>query len=161
MKTKKLSSEQLETMSYTDVANLILTENGKMMNIQELFKNVISLMELPESYFESKIADFFGLLSTDKRFVMLEKGNWDLRDNHTSKVIIADEPTGNLDSANAIEVMNILKSIFLAERRTPQIRFSCALFCNGRRNAPYVKHALPDRKLFGIRIPQKHFLARP
>ena len=27
------------------------------------------------------------------------------------KVIIADEPTGNLDSANAIEVMNILKSI--------------------------------------------------
>ena len=91
MKTKKLSSEQLETMSYTDVANLILTENGKMMNIQELFKNVISLMELPESYFESKIADFFGLISTDKRFVMLEKGNWDLRDNHTSKVIIADD----------------------------------------------------------------------
>ena len=27
------------------------------------------------------------------------------------KVIIADEPTGNLDSANALEVMNILKSI--------------------------------------------------
>ncbi len=27
------------------------------------------------------------------------------------KVIIADEPTGNLDSANAVEVMNILKSI--------------------------------------------------
>lgn len=27
------------------------------------------------------------------------------------KIIIADEPTGNLDSANAIEVMNILKSI--------------------------------------------------
>lgn len=27
------------------------------------------------------------------------------------KVIIADEPTGNLDSANAIDVMNILKSI--------------------------------------------------
>ena len=27
------------------------------------------------------------------------------------KIIIADEPTGNLDSANAVEVMNILKSI--------------------------------------------------
>lgn len=91
MKTKKLSSEQLETMSYADVANLVLTENGKMMNIQDLFKNVISLMELPESYFESKIADFFGLLSTDKRFVMLEKGNWDLRDNHSSKIVIDED----------------------------------------------------------------------
>ena len=35
MKTTKLTSEQLETMSYADVANLILTEAGHMMNIQE------------------------------------------------------------------------------------------------------------------------------
>ena len=27
------------------------------------------------------------------------------------KIIIADEPTGNLDSANTIEIMNIIKSI--------------------------------------------------
>lgn len=91
MKTTKLTSEQIETMSYADVANLILTENGHMMNIQDLFMKVIKLMELPESYFESKIADFFGLLSTDKRFIMLEKGNWDLRINHSSKIVIEDD----------------------------------------------------------------------
>lgn len=91
MKTTKLTSEQLETMSYADVANLVLSENGKMMNIQDLFMKVISLMELPESYFESKIADFFGLLSTDKRFIMLEKGNWDLRVNHSNKIVIEDD----------------------------------------------------------------------
>ena len=28
-----------------------------------------------------------------------------------AELIIADEPTGNLDSANTLEVMNILKSI--------------------------------------------------
>ena len=90
MKTK-LTSEQLETMSYTDVANLVLTEYGKKMKIQDLFQKVITAMELPESYFESKIADFFQLLSTDKRFIMVDKGFWDLSQNHSKKIVIEDE----------------------------------------------------------------------
>ena len=91
MKTIKLTSEQIEQMSYTDVANLVLKENGKKMKIQDLFQQVIKLMQLPDSYFESKIGDFFGLLSTDKRFTMLEKGFWDLAENHSKKVIIDDD----------------------------------------------------------------------
>ena len=88
MKTIKISDEELETMSHTDVAYVILKGNGSKMTIQELFKTVIDVMHLPESYFESKIADFFQLLATDKRFIMLEKGFWDLSDNHTKKVVI-------------------------------------------------------------------------
>ena len=40
-----------------------------------------------------KIADFYTALSTDKRFILLDNGKWDLRSNHTSdKVIkVADE----------------------------------------------------------------------
>lgn len=91
MKTIKLTSEQIEQMSYTDVANLVLKEHGKKMKIQDLFQKVIKLMKLPDSYFESKIGDFFGILSTDKRFIMLEKGFWDLAENHSKKVIIDDE----------------------------------------------------------------------
>lgn len=91
MKSTNLSSEELELMSYTDVANLILTENGKKMKIQDLFAKVIKVMKLPDSYFESKIGDFFGLLSTDKRFIMLEKGYWDLRINHSNKIVIDDD----------------------------------------------------------------------
>ena len=91
MKKVKLSPEELEQMSHADVANIVLKENGKKMTIQDLFKEVIRIMSLPESYFESKIGDFFGLLSTDKRFIMLEKGFWDLKDNHSTKVIIEDE----------------------------------------------------------------------
>lgn len=90
MKKLQLTSEQKEQMSYADVANLVLTENGSKMKIQDLFKAVIESMELPESYFESKIGDFFGLLSTDKRFMMLEKGFWDLRKNNASNVSILD-----------------------------------------------------------------------
>lgn len=91
MKSIKLTSEELEQMSHADVANLVLKENGKKMSIQDLFKEVIKIMSLPESYFENKIGDFFGLLSTDKRFIMLEKGFWDLKDNHSTKVIIEDD----------------------------------------------------------------------
>lgn len=91
MKSIKLTSEELEQMSYDDVANLVLKENGKKMNIQDLFREVIKIMNLPESYFENKIGDFFGLLSTDQRFIMLEKGFWDLKENHSTKVIIDDD----------------------------------------------------------------------
>lgn len=91
MKAIKLTDEQLEQYSYADVANLVLEANGKKMKIQDLFGEVIRLMKLPESFFESKIGDFFGLLSTDKRFIMLEKGFWDLRVNHTNKIVIEEE----------------------------------------------------------------------
>lgn len=91
MKTIKLTEEQLETMSHTDVAFEILKANGSKMTIQDLFKSVIKAMNLPESYFESKIADFFQLLATDKRFIMLEKGYWDLSDNHSKKVVIEND----------------------------------------------------------------------
>ena len=91
MKSIKLSKEELEQMSYADVANLVLTEKGKKMTIQNLFKEVIKIMKLPDSYFENKIGDFFGLLSTDQRFIMLEKGFWDLKLNHSTKVVIEDE----------------------------------------------------------------------
>lgn len=91
MKAIKLTDEQLEQYSYADVANLVLEANGKKMKIQNLFSEVIKIMKLPESFFESKIGDFFGLLSTDKRFIMLEKGFWDLRVNHSHKIVIEDE----------------------------------------------------------------------
>ncbi len=91
MKTIKLTDEQIEQYSYADVAFLVLETNGKKMKIQDLFTEVIKLMKLPDSYFENKIGDFFALLSTDKRFLMLEKGFWDLRDNHAKKIIIDDE----------------------------------------------------------------------
>ena len=85
------SKEELEQMSYDDVAYMILKNNNKKMQIQDLFKGVIATMELPESDFESHIMDFFELLSTDKRFLMLEKGYWDLKENHKTNVVIEDE----------------------------------------------------------------------
>ena len=103
MKKLKLTEEQLETMSYSDVAEYVLEQNGKKMKIQDLFMEVIKAMELPESEFEAHIEQFFGLLSTDKRFIMLEKGFWDLKDNHTNKVKLDIEEDEDEEDIGLVE----------------------------------------------------------
>ena len=91
MKSINLTEEQLETLSYDDVAYLILENNQNKMKIQDLFKEVIKVMKLGESAFEEHLVDFFELLSTDKRFIMLEKGYWDLKINHKTKIVIDED----------------------------------------------------------------------
>ena len=91
MKSLNLSEEELLSMSYDDVAYKVLEYREKKMKIQDLFKEVIRIMNLPESAFEDHLADFFELLSTDKRFIMLEKDYWDLKINHKTKLIIDEE----------------------------------------------------------------------
>jgi len=84
----KKSKEELELLSNKDIAELILEDSKKTLNTADIFKKIIKLLELPESTFESKIADFYTALSTDKRFILLDDGKWDLRNNHTSDKIV-------------------------------------------------------------------------
>ena len=86
-----LTDEELELMSYDDVAYAILKNNGQKMTIKDLFTKVLKIMKLAESEYEKHIGDFFELLSTDKRFIMLENGFWDLRVNHSHKIKIDNE----------------------------------------------------------------------
>jgi len=83
-----MKKEDLELLSNKDIAMMVLEESNKKMNTADLFKKIIKLLELPESTFENKIADFYTALSTDKRFILLDDGKWDLRSNHTSDKII-------------------------------------------------------------------------
>ena len=91
MKLSDIPKEELESMNYDDIAYIILNEEKKKMKINELFKKVCDALELPERAFEEKIADFFELLTTDKRFIMLEDGYWDLKEFHNPKVVVDDE----------------------------------------------------------------------
>ena len=96
MKLSDISKEELETMNYDDIAYIILKEEKKLMKINILFKKVCDALELNEKEFEAHIADFFGLLTTDKRFLMLEDGSWDLKEIHNPKVIIDDDEEENI-----------------------------------------------------------------
>ena len=88
MSLKNMKKEELELLSNKDITNLILEESKKSINTADLFKKIIKLLELPESTFESKIGDYYTALSTDKRFILLEDGTWDLRSRHTSDKIV-------------------------------------------------------------------------
>lgn len=87
MKLAKMKKEDLELLSHKDITYYILEEEGKM-NTADLFKKVVTLLELPNKTYEEKIGDYYTLLTTDKRFILLEDGNWDLRSRHTSDKIV-------------------------------------------------------------------------
>ena len=88
MSLKKMTKEDLELLSNKDITNLILEESKKSINTADLFKKIIKLLELPESTFENKIGDYYTALATDKRFILLEDGTWDLRSRHTSDKVV-------------------------------------------------------------------------
>ena len=85
MSLKKMKKDELELLSNKDIAYMILEERKRTINTADLFKKIIDLLELPESTFEKKIADFYTALSTDKRFILLDDGRWDLRNRHSSE----------------------------------------------------------------------------
>jgi len=91
MSIEKLKKEELELLSHKDITNMLLEEKGAM-NTADLFKKITEILELPESIFEKKIGDYYTTLTTDKRFLLLEDGKWDLRTRHTSdKVVTAPD----------------------------------------------------------------------
>ena len=100
MSLSKMKKEDLELLSNKDITNLILEESKKPINTADLFKKIIKLLGLPESTFETKIGDYYTSLSTDKRFILLDDGRWDLRSRHTSDKIvkITDEEEEEEDS---------------------------------------------------------------
>ncbi len=91
MKLKDFSKEELEAMSYDDIAFMVLSESKKQMKVNELFKEVCNLLQLTEDEFVEKLPAFFDVLSTDHRFIMLENGLWDLKSKHSTKVVIDND----------------------------------------------------------------------
>lgn len=88
---KEIKKENIENLSYKDIANLIIENSKKGMNTLELFTSIVDALELPKSTIDNKIGDFYTSLTTDKRFVLID-GLWDLRCRHTSdKVLVKIE----------------------------------------------------------------------
>ena len=90
MKFKTITNEELETLPFDDIAYIILKEKGKKMKIIDIFKIICDTLNLGESAFENQIGDFSALMATEKRFIQLEKGYWDLRENHTAEISIKE-----------------------------------------------------------------------
>ncbi len=91
MKLKNMSKEELETMSYTDITYMLLKENKKSMNTASIFKKICELLDLSEEEYTEKIGDFYTSLTTDKRFILLENAEWDLKDKHKVEIVLEDD----------------------------------------------------------------------
>ena len=87
----KLKKEELEVLTYTDIAEIILSNSKKPLNTADLFKNICELLELSEEDYKKEIGDFYTSLTTDKRFVSLENALWDLRDRHAINIEFTDD----------------------------------------------------------------------
>ena len=86
MKIKEMSKEELEGLSYTDLTEMILKENKKSMNTPSIFKKICELLELSEEDYTNQIGDYYTSLTTDKRFILLDTAEWDLKNNHKVKI---------------------------------------------------------------------------
>ena len=104
MSLSKMNKEELELLSYTDIAKLYLEENKKTLNTASLFKEVCNLLSLSESEYSEKITDFFQSLTTSKDFILLPSGEWDLKSKHSVKVAMDELYEENSDEEEEYDV---------------------------------------------------------
>ena len=78
-------------MSYTDLTYMLLKENKKSMNTPTIFKEICNLLGYTDSEYADKIGDYYTSLTIDKRFVLLDNNEWDIRDNHSVEIVLDDE----------------------------------------------------------------------
>lgn len=88
MSLSKMTKEEIELLSYTDIAKLYLEENKTTLNTADLFKEVCKLLSLSSEEYSDKITDFFQSLTTSKDFILLPTGQWDLKCKHSVKIVM-------------------------------------------------------------------------
>ena len=70
---------------------MILKENKKPMNTPSIFKKICDLLELSEEEYTNQIGDYYTSLTTDKRFILLDSAEWDLKDKHKVEIVMEDD----------------------------------------------------------------------
>ena len=91
MNVRQMPLEDLELLSYTDIAYEILKLDKKSKTTPVLFGEVCKLLEISEDNMMDMIGDFYTTLTTDKRFLLLENAEWDLKEAHVVKPIVDED----------------------------------------------------------------------
>jgi len=104
MKLSNLKPEELELMSYTDLTYELIKQAKKSMTTPVLFKEICNLLEYTDEDYVEKIGDYYTSLTIDKRFVLLENNEWDIRDNHSVQIVIDDDDELDEDTEEKEEI---------------------------------------------------------
>lgn len=103
MELSKLSKVELELLSYTDITEMILKETKSPMNTPSIFKKICELLEYTDDQYASKIGDYYTSLTIDKRFVLLDTAEWDLKKNYAIPLDNDDEEESDEEEIEEIE----------------------------------------------------------
>lgn len=103
MSLKNMPVEELELLSYTDMTYLLIKENKKPMNTPTIFRKICDLLGYNDDEYSAKIGDYYTSLTIDKRFVLLDSNEWDIRDNHSIDVSVEDEDEEDDDEDETTE----------------------------------------------------------
>lgn len=106
MNLSEMSKEELELLSYTDLTYKLLKETKKTMNTANLFREICNLLEYTDSEYADKIGDYYTSLTLDKRFVLLENNEWDIRDNHSIKIELDEEDDDDIEEIDEEPIEN-------------------------------------------------------
>lgn len=90
-KLSRMKKEDLELYSYTDLAKMIIKEEGKPLNTPLIFQKICNLLNMDEEEYTNKIGDFYTSMTSDKSFILLDSGDWDLSDHHPKKLDLDDD----------------------------------------------------------------------
>lgn len=90
MKLKNMSKEEIQLLSYADLTYLILKEEGSM-NTPTVFKHIANLLDYSDDEYTNKIGDYYTAIALDKRFVLLENNEWDIRDRHSVELVVDED----------------------------------------------------------------------
>ena len=99
---KSIKKDDIKDLSYKDITNIILENNKGGMNTLDLFTQIVDLLELPQNTIDTKIADYYTSLTTDKRFLLVD-GLWDLRSRHTSDKVLVDATEDEIEDEEEFE----------------------------------------------------------
>lgn len=107
MNLEKLKKEELELLSFTDLTEMILKDSKKSMNTPTIFKKICSILGLSDEEYQAKIGDYYTSLTTDKRFLLLDNAEWDLKDRHKIEIVIDEDEDEEEESLETMEEENI------------------------------------------------------
>lgn len=103
MDIRKMEKDDLELLSFADIAYEIIKQDKEPKTTIILFKEICSLLDMSDKEYEALVADFFTSLTTDKRFILLNSINWDLKENHVVNIIVDESEEDYDDTIEEID----------------------------------------------------------
>lgn len=103
MKLTNMTKDELSLLNYTEIAYRYLKENKVTLKTPDLFRKVCELLQFTDSQYASKIGGFYTSLTMDKRFIVLDNNEWDLRENHSIELVIDDDEVDNVEEETEVE----------------------------------------------------------